>query len=94
MDTFGGSEKAIKEAASLLKNQHATYRNFWVDKDSELAKFTKSFAGYPITYVVDRNGQIAGEPILRGIDNGPLKEELDRQIKKTTENDKELRGGT
>ncbi|WP_081818549.1 TlpA disulfide reductase family protein [Eubacterium sp. AB3007] len=62
--TFGGDEKAIKEAAGILNQKKASYRNLWVSKDSDLAKLTKEIVGYPTTYVVDRNGTIVGEPIL------------------------------
>lgn len=86
-DTFDGNAEAIEEASSSMKNQKATYRNLWVGKDSELAKYTENFVGYPTTCVVDRNGQIVGEPILGGIDNAALKEELQRQIKAALESD-------
>lgn len=86
-DTFDGNEDAIKEASSIMQTQKATYRNLWVTKDSELAKYTEDFVGYPTTCVVDRNGQIVGEPILGGIDNAALKEELQRQIKAALESD-------
>ena len=82
--TFGGDEKAIKEAAGILKQKNASYRNLWVSKDSDLAKLTKEIVGYPTTYVVDRNGTIVGEPILGGIDNEALKEELQKQIDSAT----------
>ena len=82
--TFGGDEKAIKEAAGILNQKKASYRNLWVSKDSDLAKLTKEIVGYPTTYVVDRNGTIVGEPILGGIDNEALKEELQKQIDSAT----------
>ena len=82
--TFGGDEKAIKEAAGILNQKKASYRNLWVSKDSDLAKRTKEIVGYPTTYVVDRNGTIVGEPILGGIDNEALKEELQKQIDSAT----------
>ena len=82
--TVGGDEKAIKEAAGILNQKKASYRNLWVSKDSDLAKLTKEIVGYPTTYVVDRNGTIVGEPILGGIDNEALKEELQKQIDSAT----------
>ena len=82
--TFGGDEKAIKEAAGILNQKKASYRNLWVSKDSDLAKLTKEIVGYPTTYVVDKNGTIVGDPILGGIDNETLKEELQKQIDRAT----------
>lgn len=82
--TFGGDEKAIKEAAGILNQKKASYRNLWVSKDSDLAKLTKEIVGYPTTYVVDRNGTIVGEPILGSIDNEALKEELQKRIDSAT----------
>ncbi len=35
--------------------------------DGEAGKFTTNIFAYPTTYVVDRNGNIVGEPIVGAI---------------------------
>lgn len=79
-DTFDGNEQMISDAKEILEKQGADYTNLWVGSDSTLALFTQGFVGYPITYVVDRNGEIVGEPVLGGIDNQTIKELLQKQI--------------
>lgn len=70
----------VSDAKEILKKKGADYTNLWVAGDSELSSFTKGFVGYPITYVVDRNGNVVGEPVLGGIDNPTIKEILQGQI--------------
>ncbi len=79
-DTFGGKEETIKEAKGILEQKKAEYTNVWVPKDSELAKFTKDFFAYPVTCVVDSNGNIVGKPIMGGINSKSVMESLQKQI--------------
>ncbi len=87
-DTFGGDEKAIAEAKGILEKKSARYQNVWVETGSDLANLTHGFAGYPITFVVDRNGNVVGEPVLGGIDNPAVMELLQAQIDTALQQDK------
>jgi len=88
-DTFGGDEKAIAEAKGILEKKSARYQNVWIEKGSDLADLTNGFAGYPITFVVDRNGNIVGDPVLGGIDNPAVMELLQAQIDTALQQDKQ-----
>lgn len=78
--TLDGDEKAITEAKETLDKNGATYRNIFFDSDSDAGKFTAGIYAYPTTYVVDRNGNIVGDPIVGAITNKNQMEELQKQI--------------
>ena len=65
--TLDGDEAAISEAKDVLAKKGATYQNVYFDSDGEAGKFTTNIFAYPTTYVVDRNGNIVGEPIVGAI---------------------------
>ena len=65
--TLDGNETAISEAKDVLAKKGATYQNVYFDSDGEAGKFTTNIFAYPTTYVVDRNGNIVGDPIVGAI---------------------------
>ena len=65
--TLDGDEAAISEAKDVLMKKGATYQNVYFDSDGEAGKFTENIFAYPTTYVVDRNGNIVGEPIVGAV---------------------------
>ena len=65
--TLDGDETAILEAKDVLSKKNATFRNIYFPSDSEAGQFTASLFSYPSTYVVDKNGNIIGQPIIGGI---------------------------
>lgn len=65
--TLDGDEAAISEAKDVLMKKGATYQNVYFDSDGEAGKFTTNIFAYPTTYVVDRSGNIVGEPIVGAI---------------------------
>lgn len=68
-ETFDGNEAAIKEAAAILESQKAEYRNLSVNSASDAGKYASGIMAFPTTILVDRNGNIVGDPVLGGIDN-------------------------
>ena len=52
------------------------------DSDGEAGKFTTNIFAYPTTYVVDRNGNIVGDPIVGAITEKKQAETLQAQIDK------------
>ena len=50
--------------------------------DGEAGKFTVNIFAYPTTYVVDRNGNIVGDPIVGAITEKKQAEALQAQIDK------------
>ena len=80
--TLGGDEAAISEAKDVQAKKGATYQNVYFDSDSEAGKFTANIFAYPTTYVVDRNGNIVGDPIVGAITEKKQAEALQAQIDK------------
>lgn len=65
--TIDGDKAAITEAKDLLAKKGITYKNIWFDSKSEAGTFTSGLYSYPTTYVVDKNGNIVGSPIVGAI---------------------------
>ena len=78
--TLDGDETAISEAKDVLAKKGATYQNVYFDSDGEAGKFTANIFAYPTTYVVDRNGNIVGEPIVGAITEKNQAETLQKLI--------------
>ena len=81
--TLDGDETAISEAKDVLAKKGATYQNVYFDSDGEAGKFTTNIFAYPTTYVVDRSGNIVGEPIVGAITEKKQAETLQKLIEQT-----------
>ena len=86
--TLGGDAAAIADAKDVLTKSGATYQNVYFDADSEAGKFTENVYAYPTTYVVDRNGNIVGDPIVGAITGDGQMEALQALIDTALANDK------
>ena len=80
--TLDGDEAAISEAKDVLAKKGVTYQNVYFASDGEAGKFTTNIFAYPTTYVVDRNGNIVGDPIVGAITEKNQAEALQAQIDK------------
>ena len=80
--TLDGEEAAISEAKNVLAKKGATYQNVYFASDGEAGKFTTNIFAYPTTYVVDRSGNIVGDPIVGAITEKKQAEALQAQIDK------------
>ena len=78
--TLDGDEAAISEAKDVLAKKGAAYQNVYFDSDGEAGKFTANIFAYPTTYVIDRNGNIVGEPIVGAITEQKQAETLQKLI--------------
>ena len=78
--TLDGDDTAISEAKDVLAKKGATYQNVYFDSDGEAGKFTTNIFAYPTTYVVDRSGNIVGEPIVGAITEKKQAETLQKLI--------------
>ena len=78
--TLDGDEAAISEAKDVLAKKGVTYQNVYFASDGEAGKFTTNIFAYPTTYVVDRNGNIVGEPIVGAITEENQAETLQKLI--------------
>ncbi len=81
--TLDGDETAISEAKDVLAKKGATYQNVYFASDGEAGKFTTNIFAYPTTYVVDRNGNIVGDPIVGAITEKKQAETLQKLIDQT-----------
>ena len=86
--TLDGDEAAISEAKDVLAKKGATYQNVYFASDGEAGKFTTNIFAYPTTYVVDRNGNIVGDPIVGAITEKKQAETLQKLIDQTLAADK------
>ena len=78
--TLDGDEAAISEAKDVLAKKGVTYQNVYFDSDGEAGKFTTNIFAYPTTYVVDRSGNIVGDPIVGAITEKKQAETLQKLI--------------
>ena len=78
--TLDGDEAAISEAKDVLAKKGVTYQNVYFASDGEAGKFTTNIFAYPTTYVVDRSGNIVGEPIVGAITEKKQSETLQKLI--------------
>ena len=78
--TLDGNEAAISDAKDVLMKKGATYQNVYFPSDGEAGKFTTNIFAYPTTYVVDRSGNIVGEPIVGAITEKKQAEALQKLI--------------
>lgn len=86
-ETFDGNESAIEEAKSILESQGAKYRNLSIASDSTIGEYASEIMAFPTTILVDRNGNIVGEPFLGGIDNQENYDALMAQIQSVIDAD-------
>ena len=78
--TLDGDETAIADAKDVLAKKGATYQNVYFDSSSAAGAFTSNIFAFPTTYVVDRNGNIVGEPIVGAITEKNQAETLQKLI--------------
>ena len=78
--TLDGDEGAISEAKDILTKKGVTYQNVYFPSDSEAGKFTANIFAYPTTYVVDRSGNIVGDPIVGAITDKRQAQALQERI--------------
>lgn len=78
--TLDGDEKAIQEAKELLMKKGAAYQNVYFPSDSEAGRFAAMVYAFPTTYVVDRSGNIVGDPIIGAITSKSQEKALKAQI--------------
>lgn len=84
--TLDGDKTAINDAKDILTKKGVSYKNIWFDSKSEAGEFTSGLYSYPTTYVVDKNGNIVGEPIIGAITAEKQAEALQKLIDQAIEN--------
>lgn len=79
-DTLDDNQDGIKEAKEILKAQGASYKNLTFDSDSTVGKYAGNIMAFPTTVLVDKDGNIVGEPLMGGIDDQANYDQLMKQI--------------
>ena len=78
--TLNGDEASIAEAKEVLAKKGASYQNVYFDASGAAGTFIQNIFAYPTTYVVDRNGNIVGDPIMGAITEKNQAETLQKLI--------------
>lgn len=86
-ETLDGNADNIATAKKILESAGASFRNIYFDPDSEAGKFALGIMAFPTTCVVDRQGNIVGEPIMGGIDQEANMATLEKLIAEAVAND-------
>ena len=81
--TLDGDKAAIADAKDVLAKKGATYQNIYFGSGGDVGKFVENVFAYPTTYVVDRSGNIVGEPIVGAITEKKQAETLQKLIEQT-----------
>ena len=79
-DTLDNNEAGIKEAKEILKAQGDSYKNLTFDSNSTVGKYAGNIMAFPTTVLVDKDGNIVGEPFMGGIDDQSNYDQLMKQI--------------
>lgn len=86
--TLDHEKDAVAEAKDILKKKNVTYRNISFPSNSEAGKYVQNIMSFPTTIVIDRQGNIIGDPIMGSVAEGKQHEELMNRINKVLEMDK------
>ena len=87
-ETFDSNQAAIEEAKKVLESQGAKYRNLSLASDSEAGQYAANIMAFPTTILVDRNGNVVGEPLLGGVDDQANYDVLMKQIQSVIDADR------
>lgn len=64
----GESEEQLATAKNILAEKEITYINLSPDPENDFYKeFISDITGYPTTYIVDKDGNIVGAPIIGNV---------------------------
>ena len=82
MDTLDNNEAGIKEAKEILKAQGASHKNLTFDSNSTVETMLEMETSWHFlqTVLVDKDGNIVGEPFMGGIDDQSNYDQLMKQI--------------
>ncbi|RDU25212.1 TlpA family protein disulfide reductase [Anaerosacchariphilus polymeriproducens] len=84
----GNGETVLKESKKILEKQGATYRNLYFSNKSSLLEYSSKLEGFPTTFLIDRNGNIVGDPILGSIDDEDSLKKVNQRIDEIIAKDK------
>ena len=65
----GSSEKSLSEAKEILAKQGVTYRNLFISGGQKAQEYIEKIFAFPTTIMVDKSGNIIGDPITGSIED-------------------------
>ena len=82
-------KRELRKQKASWKKQGADYTNLSLDSDSEAGKYATNIMAFPTTVLVDRNGNIVGDPIMGGITSDEVYKKVTAAIDQILEKDKQ-----
>ena len=76
----GDDEKALAAAKEILAKQGVTYRNLVIDNNQEARSYMANILGFPTTILVDKKGNIIGQPIMGSIEDEKKMDQILKMI--------------
>lgn len=77
-----GNDDAIKEAKEILNKQGIKYKNISLDQSSDLGEYAGKIMSFPTSVLIDKDGNIVGDPIVGGIDNEKVMKDVKDRMDK------------
>lgn len=72
----GEDKEALKEAKDILSKQGVTYRNIIIDNNQDAMSYISKIFTFPTTIIVDKKGNIIGQPIVGSIESEEKMEQI------------------
>ena len=73
-------EATLKDAKEILAKQGATYRNIVINSGDEAKAYLAKIFSFPTTVMVDKKGNIIGDPIVGNLEDEKKQEEIIKMI--------------
>lgn len=89
IDDVSMDKTVYAQAEKILKDNNITYPNLIMEHGEEIDNYLNNIFAFPTTLLIDREGNIIGEPIVGSIDNQKQIDDLNNRIDKIIENDKQ-----
>ncbi|CRH93871.1 Thiol-disulfide isomerase or thioredoxin [Peptoniphilus asaccharolyticus DSM 20463] len=90
--TDGGTTESDNEARKILEKNNAMYTNLVMNKGEAIDKFINSVMAFPTTLLIDREGNVVGDPIIGAIDTKEKIADLNKKIDDIIAKDKQQGG--
>ena len=89
MCTDKNYDDSTKEAYErIVKDKKPTYQALGVENEGDMKTFLENIFVYPTTIVVDKNGNVIGDPVEGALTNPDQQEKLQNNIKAAIESSK------
>ena len=73
-------EATLKDAKDILSKQGATYRNIVINGGDDAKAYLAKIFSFPTTVMVDKKGNIIGDPIVGNLEDEKKQEEIIKMI--------------